>query len=158
MNAKRRTRKTVVTATPETSVRTLAILMRDRHVGAVVITEKDRPVGIITDRDLVCRVMAPERDPLTVRARDVMTPDPLTAREGTPLTEAIEHMRHRGIRRIPVVDAAGRLVNIHTLDDVLVVLGEEIATLGRAVVEEISKERREATDARGRGRRRWREG
>jgi CBS domain-containing protein len=143
MDTKRMTQKSLVTATPETSARTLAILMRDRHVGAVVITEKDRPVGIVTDRDLVCRLMAPERDPLTVLARDVMTPDPLTAREGTPLREAIEEMRARGIRRLPVVDEKGRLVNIHTLDDMLVVLGEEIAGLGRAVVAGIDKERQE---------------
>lgn len=143
MNTKQGFRKILVTATPETSARTLAILMRDRHVGAVVITEKDRPVGIVTDRDLVCRVMAPERDPLTVLARDAMSPDPLTLREGTPLREAIEEMRARGIRRIPVVDEEGRLVNIHTLDDMLVVLGEEIASLGRAVVAGIDKERQE---------------
>lgn len=152
MDTKRRTQKSLVTATPETSVRTLAMLMRDRHVGAVLITEKDRPVGIVTDRDLVCRVLAPERDPLAVQARDVMTPDPLTAREGTPLTEAIEQMRARGIRRLPVVDEKGRLVNIHTLDDVLVVLGEEIASLGRAVVAGIGKERQETTVGGGRTR------
>jgi CBS domain-containing protein len=143
MNTKQGFRKIVVTATPETSARTLAILMRDRHVGAVIITKNERPVGIVTDRDLVVRVMAPERDPLAVLARDVMTPDPLTLREGTPLREAIEEMRARGIRRIPVVDEEGRLVNIHTLDDMLVVLGEEIASLGRAVVAGIDKERQE---------------
>lgn len=143
MNTKQGFRKTLVTATPETSARTLAILMRDRHVGAVVITKNERPVGIVTDRDLVARVMAPERDPLAIQAHDVMTPDPLTLREGTPLREAIEEMRARGIRRIPVVDDEGRLVNIHTLDDMLVVLGEEIANLGRAVVAGIDKERQE---------------
>lgn len=151
MKTKLKSRKPLVTATPEASVWQLALLMRDRHVGAVVITERDRPVGIVTDRDLVCRVMAPQRDPLTVRAKDVMTPDPLTAREGTPLTEAIEHMFARGIRRMPVVDGRGRLVNIHTLDDFLVVLGEEIANLGRTVLVGIGKEQRRAAALTGRG-------
>ena len=154
MDTKRRTAKSLVTATAETSARTLAMLMRDRHVGAVVITEEDRPIGIVTDRDLVCRVMAPERDPLTVLAHDAMTPDPLTAQEGTPLTEAIEQMRARGIRRLPVVDEKGHLVNIHTLDDILVVLGEEIASLGRAVVAGIGKERQKTAAVGSRGRRR----
>lgn len=158
MNAKRRTRKTVVTATPETSVRTLAILMRDRHIGAVVITQEDRPVGIVTDRDLVCRVMALEGDPLAVQAQDVMTRDPVTVREGTPLTEAIEQMRARGIRRLPVVDEEGHLVNIHTLDDILVVLGEEIASLGRAVIAGIGKEHNLAAVVNRPTRRRAREG
>ncbi len=140
MTAKRRVRKTLVTATPETSARTLAVLMRDRHVGAVVITEKDRPVGIVTDRDLVSRVIAPHRDPLTVQARDIMSPDIVLVREGTPVSEVTEQMRERGIRRVPVVDERGRLVNILSLDDMLVVLGEEIAKLGRAVVVGIGKE------------------
>ena len=155
MNTKRKIRKTLVTATPEASARTLAILMRDHHVGAVVITEKDRPVGIVTDRDLVCRVIALQRDPLTVQAEDVMTPDPFTAREGTPLTEAIDQMHSHGIRRVPVVDGEGRLVNIHTLDDMLVVLGEEIATLGRAVVAGIGNERHETADVGGRDKECW---
>ena len=140
MIPKQKIRKVLVTATPETSVRTLAVLMRDRHVGAVVITEKERPIGIVTDRDVMSRVVASNRDPLTIRARDVMSRDLVVAREGTPLSEVTEQMRARGIRRVPVVDERGRLVNILTLDEVLVVLGEEIANLARAVVTGISKE------------------
>jgi CBS domain-containing protein len=127
MDNKRKVRKTLVTAAPDTSAQTLAILMRDRHVGAVVITEKDRPVGIVTDRDLVSRVVARYDDPLTIRARDIMTSDLVIAREGTQLAKLTEQMRARGIRRVPIVDGKGRLVNILTLDDMLVVFGEEIA-------------------------------
>jgi CBS domain-containing protein len=141
MIPKQKIRKSLVTATPKTSVRTLAVLMRDRHVGAVVITEKERPVGIVTDRDVMSRVVASNRDPLTIRARDVMTRDLVVAREGTPLSEVTEQMRARGIRRVPVVDERGRLVNILTLDEILVVLGEEIANVARAVVTGTSKER-----------------
>ncbi len=140
MSAKVKIRKALVTAAPETSVRTLAVLMRDRHVGAVIITEKDRPVGIVTDRDVVSRVVAPDRDPLSLRARDIMSTDLVVAREGTPLADVTERMRARGIRRVPVVDGRGRLVSIITLDEVLVVVGDEIANLGRAVLAGISKE------------------
>jgi CBS domain-containing protein len=139
-----------VTATPETNVRMLAVLMRDRHVGAVVITEKERPVGIVTDRDVVSRVVASNRNPMTIRARDVMSPDLVVALEGTPLSEVTEQMRARGIRRVPVVDARGRLVNILTLDEILVVLGEEIANMGRAVIAGISKEHVRGAAARRR--------
>jgi CBS domain-containing protein len=148
MDNKRKVRKALVTAAPDTSAQTLAILMRDRHVGAVVITEKDRPVGIVTDRDLVSRVVARYQDPLTIRARDIMTPDLVIAREGTQLAKLTEQMRARGIRRVPIVNGKGRLVNILTLDDMLVVLGEEIANLGRAVVTGMGREARAA--ARGR--------
>lgn len=140
MIPKQKIRKALVTATPETSVRTLAVLMRDRHVGAVVITEEERPVGIVTDRDVVSRVVASNRDPLTVRAGDIMSRELVVAREGMPLSEVTEQMRTRGIRRVPVVDDRGRLVNILTLDEILVVLGEEIANMGRAVLTGISKE------------------
>jgi signal-transduction protein with cAMP-binding, CBS, and nucleotidyltransferase domain len=116
--------------------------MRSRHVGAVVITEKDRPVGIVTDRDLVSRVMARQDDPRTVRARDIMSSDLVVVREDTPLARVTAEMRAQGIRRVPVVDARGRLVSIQTLDDMLVVLGEEIANLGRAVVAGIGREAR----------------
>jgi CBS domain-containing protein len=148
MANKRRVRKILVTAAPDTSAQTLAILMRDRHVGAVVITEKDRPVGIVTDRDLVSRVVARYQDPLSIRARDIMTPDLVIAREGTQLAKLTEQMRARGIRRVPIVNGKGRLVNILTLDDMLVVLGEEIANLGRAVVTGMGREARVAARTR----------
>jgi CBS domain-containing protein len=121
-------------------VRTLAMLMRDRHVGAVVIVKKNRPVGIVTDRDLVCRVMAAGRDPLGLAAKDVMTANVLVAREGAPVGAATELMRSHGIRRVPVVNKKGRLVNVMTLDDLLVVLGGEVADLGRAVLAGMRKE------------------
>ncbi len=140
MAARRKTRKMLITATPEKSVRTLAMLMRDRHVGAVVIVEKSRPVGIVTDRDLVSRVVAAGRDPLGLTAKDVMTANVVVAREGTPVADATELMRAHGIRRVPVVNGRGRLVNVMTLDDLLVVLGGEIADLGRAVLAGMRKE------------------
>jgi CBS-domain-containing membrane protein len=75
----------------------------------------------------VSRVVARYDDPLTIRARDIMTSDLVIAREGTQLAKLTEQMRARGIRRVPIVDGKGRLVNILTLDDMLVVFGEEIA-------------------------------
>ncbi|MDZ4338814.1 MAG: CBS domain-containing protein [candidate division NC10 bacterium] len=63
-------------------------------------------------------------------------------------------IRARGVRRIPVVDGKGRLVSILTLDDMLVVLGEEIANLGRAILVGMGRESRPAARGKGRGRRR----
>jgi CBS domain-containing protein len=151
MAINRKVRKILVTANPETTAHALAVLMRDQRVGAVVITEGDRPVGIVTDRDLVLRVVARQLDPLTVRAREVMSSDLVTVREGTSLAEATAQMRAHGIRRVPVVDARGRLVNILTLDDMVVVLGEEIENLGRAVLAGIGKEGRLGGKERRRG-------
>jgi CBS domain-containing protein len=154
MVIRRTARKALVTAQPETTAQGLAAVMRNRHVGAVVITEKGRPVGIVTDRDLVSRAMAAGRDARRVRARDIMTRKVVTAREETPLAKVTEQMRARGVRRIPVVDGNGRLVNILTLDDMLVVLGDEIANLGRAILVGMGRESRPAARRRGRSRRR----
>lgn len=115
----------------------VAKLMRSSHVGDVVVVDrpdsKRIPVGIVTDRDLAVKVMAREVDPGSVTAGDIMGPELITAGEDSDVYETAELMRFRGIRRIPVVDVDGGLVGIVTLDDLLRVMGDELAMLGRVM-------------------------
>lgn len=114
----------------------LAAAARQMHthgVGALVVvdprTSVQRPVGILTDRDILCGQLAQSADLHCLTVEDVMTRDPLTLPAGAELTEAIEEMSVRGVRRAPVVDDSGMLVGIITLDDILPVLAQELHQL-----------------------------
>ncbi|HKE96533.1 MAG TPA: CBS domain-containing protein [Povalibacter sp.] len=100
-----------------------ASLMREQHVGFLaVFREGDtlrRPVGVLTDRDIVLEVTARKVDPHTVTVGDVMTDKPLTAGESDDLGDVVQAMRVSGIRRVPVVDERGALSGIVALDDVI---------------------------------------
>ena len=121
-----------------------AKLMRQYHVGAVIVIEKqnDRqiPIGIVTDRDLVVEVLAPELDNAVITVGDIMSPEIFTIQENTATYEAIEYMRRKTIRRLPVVDESGELVGIFTLDDVLELLAVELQDLAKLVRYEQRKE------------------
>jgi CBS domain-containing protein len=112
-------------------------LMRDHHVGAVVVVEKRDirllPVGILTDRDVAVRVVASERAPGAVRVSEVMTSPAHTAAEGDDVYGTIERMRAKGVRRVPVVDRAGSLVGILSVDDLVDLIAEEMANLAKLV-------------------------
>lgn len=113
----------VVTCTANATILEVAKLMRSDHVGDVVVVEYSgddpMPIGIVTDRDFVIEVMAEELDPDTVTAGDLMSGTLVVAYEGEGLDVAIERMHVAGIRRVPVVDSAGVLVGIVTLDDIV---------------------------------------
>ncbi len=121
-----------------------AKLMRQYHVGSVIVIEKqnDRqiPIGIVTDRDLVVEVLAPELDNAVITVGDIMSPEIFTIQENTATYEAIEYMRRKTIRRLPVVDESGELVGIFTLDDVLELLAAELQDLAKLVRYEQRKE------------------
>ncbi|MFD1513379.1 CBS domain-containing protein [Halomarina rubra] len=128
-------RDEVVTASPDASGTELARQMRDETVGCVVITEDDRPVGLVTDRDLTIRLVADGHDPATTTARDVMTEHPTTVDVGTGLYELTEVMEDNAVRRMPVVDG-DRLAGIITLDDVQGLLVDELDNLSDVIEEE----------------------
>ena len=112
---------TVVTASPRTPLRQIAELMRDRNVGSVVLEEADRPVGIITDRDLAIGVLAGAGDPGDPAERCATSPV-VTGEDDMPLEEAAALMVTHRIRRLPVLESE-RLVGIVTLDDIAVRTG-----------------------------------
>jgi CBS domain-containing protein len=134
----------VVIASPDDSLRTVAQLMRQHHVGSVVVTRDEaglcRPVGIITDRDIVLAVVAKDVSPDAVSAGDVMSEPLATARESDEIWDVLERMRTRGVRRLPVVGAHGELVGIVSADDVLELVAEELVNLARIISREQRQE------------------
>jgi CBS domain-containing protein len=134
----------VVYAQRNESTLEAARLMRQHHVGdVVVVDERDGvkvPVGIITDRDLVVEITAPELDPNAITVGDIMTPELAVVKEDAGLYESIQYMRAVGVRRLPVVNESGGLVGILTLDDLLELLGEEMSTLAKLVKHEQKRE------------------
>ena len=105
--------------------------MHQRAVGTLVVVDHDqRPVGIVTDRDLVERVLALRKDPNVTAVVDIMTPDPKTMTEQGAIESALSLMSSGGFRRLPVVDEDGKLIGLMSLDDVLMLLAEEFAHIG----------------------------
>ena len=121
-----------------------AQLMRQHHIGDVVVVEERGgvrvPVGIVTDRDLVVEIMAPAIDQTVITVGDIMVTELATVKENAGLSETIEYMRAKGVRRVPVVDRGGGLVGILTLDDLLELLAEELLALAKLVGHEQKKE------------------
>ena len=113
-------------------VRAAAQRMESRNVGSlVVIDEGERPMGILTDRDLALRVVAGGLDADATLVAQVMTPQPRTVSEETPIEDALGLMRSASVRRLPVVDRKGRLVGVVSLDDILSLLAEEFEEVGK---------------------------
>lgn len=110
---------TVYTITPDALVGDVATLMVTHGVGDVIVVEEGKPVGILTDRDLVARVMAAGLNGKSVLVRDIMSTPPVTVPQNEEVSTAIALMSHHGIRRLPIVDEAGTLVSILTLDDII---------------------------------------
>jgi CBS domain-containing protein len=118
----------VDTARPEETVLSVADRMRQRNVGTLVVVDREtRPVGIVTDRDLVTRVLADRRDPARTAVEEVMTRDPTTVTEYGAPHIALLLMKDGGFRRLPVVDGERRLVGVLSLDDVVRTLAADMA-------------------------------
>jgi len=104
-------------------------LMEDKNVGSVVVIQNDRPVGIVTDRDVVIRVVNKGLDPAKCSVADIMSLELVTLNQGTGLYEALEQIKESGssVRRFPIVDDHGAIKGIITLDDVIYLLGKEMS-------------------------------
>jgi len=120
--------------------------MRSRHVGTLVVVDSrsgaDRPVGMLTDHDVVTRLLAVQPDAIdTQRVGDAMTPDPVVARETDTLADALEEMQRAGVRRLPVLDDEGVLVGIVAFDDIIELLSDDLIELVRLVAFKQKRER-----------------
>ena len=127
----------VVVVGEEGSVTEAAKIMREYHVGDVVIVKtrygKQVPVGILTDRDITLEIVARNADPEAIRVGDAMTFELTTVFEDDDLMHVIELMRSHGIRRVPMVDADEALVGILTVDDIVDLLSEVMVDLAHLV-------------------------
>jgi CBS domain-containing protein len=129
----------------DASILEAARLMRQHHVGDVIVAD-DRhgewvPVGILTDRDIVVELLAREVDLNAVSIGDVMSLDLLTAEEDADLTETIKTMRSRGVRRVPVLNRGGGLVGILAADDLIELIAEQLSDVVGLIAAEQKRER-----------------
>ena len=118
MKVKQAMHKGVQWVHPGTSVNQLARLMREHDIGAIPIGENDRLIGMVTDRDIVCRCIAEGLDPKTATARDVMTAGILYCLDKQELDDAARVMEMKRVRRLPVINGKKRMVGMLSLGDV----------------------------------------
>jgi CBS-domain-containing membrane protein len=134
----------VVFVEPDETVVAAAKLMRQHHVGSLVVARDEQgqrtPMGMLTDRDITVSIVAPGLDPDTLLAGDVMSTELIAVREDAGISEAVELMRLKGVRRLPVIDISGKLVGLIASDDLLSLLAEEMAALARMISRESAHE------------------
>ena len=134
----------VVYVNRDVTVNAACKLMRHYRVGSLVVVDdvdaQRVPVGILTDRDVVVEIDAMDLDAKVITAGDIMSSALVTVQENHGVLETIEIMRFKGVRRMPVVNAEGRLVGIVTIDDLLAVLAEELTDIARIVSREQTHE------------------
>lgn len=134
----------VVVVEKSESVRSAIKLMREHHVGDVVVVEMlenaSRPVGILTDRDIVIEILAKDVDPDSVNVGDVMACQLVTTSEDTKLIDAIKLMRQKGVRRLPVINARQELQGILSVDDILELVVEQLSDVAGIISREVTNE------------------
>ncbi len=134
----------VITAESHETVVDAARRMRDRHVGTlVIVTNSDRkPIGLVTDRDLVVSALAQSPDKIdSLEVGDVMSRDLVTALPTESVEDALNRMRRHGVRRLPVVSSEGLLEGLIAFDDIVEQLSEGLAALAGLVMSEQKHER-----------------
>ncbi len=123
--------------------------MEEAGTGSIVVVDDEHaPIGIVTDRDIMCRVAAVGTNPQNVKLSDIMSKDVAFAREDASLQHVLEYAKERQVRRIPLVDGSGRLVSIVTLDDVIAELNNELTHLADAVRVEMRSFHRHSLERR----------
>jgi CBS domain-containing protein len=125
---------------PEESAAAAAVRMRDRSVGTLAVLDANQlPVGLVTDRDLVTRVMAAGKDPARLKIAEIITRPAETVREDAPIEDVLLQMRGARIRRMLVVDDSGRLAGIVSVDDIVSLLSEEFGRVGHLLDSQASQ-------------------
>ena len=146
MNLAELCNREVVIIEPEEPILAAAKLMRRFHVGDLVVVEKKEdsafPVGILTDRDILIKVIAAEVDLQDLTVADVMSSELLTVSETATIVDAIRLMRGQGVRRLPVVNEQGGLEGIVTVDDLIDLIAEMLKDIVCLISSEQKKEQR----------------
>lgn len=123
----------LVACAPETSAETVAQMMRDKGVGAVLVITAGKPVGIVTDRDLTIRCLAEKKNAAMTLVETLMSRpvESVTLDEG--IYNVVDKMKKSEVRRIPVVDKSGKAVALLSFDDVFGLLADEVSKLKDAI-------------------------
>jgi len=137
MPIERLIKRPVQSLPPDASCADAARLMRDKNVGSVVVTRDGRPLGMVTDRDLAVRVLAEGADAERLSIGDIMSGEPIFLSGERDIAQVVAAMRDLGVRRIPIVDAEGLLSGVVTLDDLVLLLGDQLTGLAQCIRREI---------------------
>ncbi len=129
-------RRPARTASPRDTAQSAARRMGAERVGALVLVERERPVGIVTDRDLALRVVGEGHAASSIRVKEVATPSPAVLGEEASLQQAAQEMRAAPARRIPVVDDRGHVVGILAADDLVRLAARELSALAEVASEQ----------------------
>lgn len=136
----------VASCTRQQSIAAAARTMRKQHTGDLIVVDGSdgecKPVGIITDRDIVLEVVALGRDPHKTSVGEIMTAHLVVAGAGEDVTTVVERMRTHGVRRVPIVDEHERMVGIITLDDLLHWLARQADALSEIITKGHTHEQR----------------
>lgn len=129
-----------VTSLPErASIMDAAKFMTDMNVGSVVVVDGGKPLGLLTDRDIITKVVIEGKDPSRLKLSDVMTRPAISIAAHKEVSDATKLMSEAGVRRLPVVDGGGKLVGVVSLDDILLVLGDEMEDIANTLRCELGK-------------------
>jgi len=135
----------VIRVGKEASVIEAAQAMRAHHVGNVIVTDPsdgiDKPIGIVTDRDIVVELLAKGIDLGSVTMGDIMSATLVTAKHDADISETLRFMDIKGIRRLPILDENGGLFGVLSIDDLVVVLSRELGFLAEIFQRQIERER-----------------
>jgi len=130
-------RRNIVIVKSGTMVKDVTQTMEERNIGCVVVNGTKDVFGIVTDRDILLRVVNKNLDPSQTPIDDVMTKEPvITFREDMELPEILEEVQKNAFRRYPVADSDGNLVGLITLDDVIVLISKEMANVANIIEKE----------------------
>ena len=129
-------RKNVVTATPVDTVGEVAELMASRHVGAVIVVDGQKPIGIVTDRDIALGLGVRGLNRADTVSLIMATPV-ITVKEHEGIFKATQLIRRLAGRRLPIVDEHDRVVGIITADDLLLILAKELQNVASAIEPEV---------------------
>jgi CBS domain-containing protein len=142
------TRK-VITTDVGVDVAAAAQVMRENKIGYLIVTDKAAgnraPIGVVTDRDIVVKIVAKDVNPHALTVGDVMSREPLLATEDDGVSETLHRMRKLGVRRVPVVNARGEVAGVLSIDDVIDHLVSQLSDVARAAYNEpLAKQRSRA--------------
>ncbi|MGD9604302.1 MAG: cyclic nucleotide-binding/CBS domain-containing protein [Gammaproteobacteria bacterium] len=110
----------------DATIHALTVALTERNVGAAAVLDGDRLVGIVTERDVIKKVVAPQRDPHQVKVSDLMSSPVITVGRATTLTEAVAIMRDKHIRHLVVVSDTGKVLGILALRYVLYAVMDDL--------------------------------
>jgi len=135
MSLQRFCKRPVFTVSPGDTILKACQLLEEHNIGCLVAEEGGKICGILTDRDIALKVAGEHRDPQDTKVADVMSRDPIRISVDKSFGELTTLMHAHHIRRVPIVDGAGRVMGIVTLDDLIALFSDEMWDMGRTVSE-----------------------